>query len=207
MSALVRSCASRSVAGHSADHKYIMDDQPFKEALTVLADALAKRPWRKSYSTGFALDDWSANSRSYSSVGIPTCRPRSMASTRSIWRSSAKGGVTRQRKTIDCGQPDTETNPLAAAAPNSPCSSLQAPCFSLLHRRARAGLKSLKITTYQQREGPMLPAFWQNLPAKQGETGFGVETAPPASQCRLSGACPAPRISATFRTATDAQAR
>ena len=53
----------------------------------------------------------------------------------------------------------------------------------------------------------MLPAFWQNLPAKQGETGFGVETAPPASQCRLSGACPAPRISATFRTATDAQAR
>ena len=44
MSALVRSCASRSVAGHWADHKYIMDDQPFKEALTALADALAKRP-------------------------------------------------------------------------------------------------------------------------------------------------------------------
>ena len=44
MSALVRSCASRSVAGHWADHKYIMDNQPFKEALTALADALAKRP-------------------------------------------------------------------------------------------------------------------------------------------------------------------
>ena len=44
MSALMRSCASRSVAGHWADHKYIMDNQPFKEALTALADALAKRP-------------------------------------------------------------------------------------------------------------------------------------------------------------------
>lgn len=44
MSALMLSCASRSVAGHWADHKYIMDNQPFKEALTALADALAKRP-------------------------------------------------------------------------------------------------------------------------------------------------------------------
>jgi hypothetical protein len=26
------------------------------------------------------------------------------------------------------------------------------------------------MNTYQQKEGPMLPAFWQNLPAKQGET-------------------------------------
>ena len=111
MSALMRSCASRSVAGHWADHKYIMDNQPFKEALTALADALAKRPAEEIRSNGFALDDWSANSRSYSSIGIPMCRPRSMASTRSIWRSSAKGGVTRQRQTIDCGQPDTETNP------------------------------------------------------------------------------------------------
>src|SRR3954467_14149302 len=44
MSALMRSCASRSVAGHWADHKYIMDNQPLKEALTALTDALAKRP-------------------------------------------------------------------------------------------------------------------------------------------------------------------
>jgi hypothetical protein len=35
---------------------------PLKEALTALADVLAKR--RKSYSTGFALDGWSANSLS-----------------------------------------------------------------------------------------------------------------------------------------------
>ena len=47
---------------------------------------------RKSYSNGFALDDCSVNSRSSSNVGIPTCKPGSMRSTRSIWRSSAKSG-------------------------------------------------------------------------------------------------------------------
>ena len=36
-----------------------------------------------------------------------------IASTKSIWRSSVKGDTTRQRKTIDCGKPDTETNPIA----------------------------------------------------------------------------------------------
>ena len=34
---------------------------PLKEALTALADVLAKRPAQESYSTGFALDGWSAN--------------------------------------------------------------------------------------------------------------------------------------------------
>ena len=76
-----------------------------KEALTVLADALAKRPAEEILFEWFRLDDWSANSPSYSSADIPRCKPRSTASTRSIWRCSAKGGVTRQRKTIDCGQP------------------------------------------------------------------------------------------------------
>jgi hypothetical protein len=37
---------------------------PLKEALTALADALAKRPARKFCSTGFARDGWSANSLS-----------------------------------------------------------------------------------------------------------------------------------------------
>lgn len=86
--------------------------------------------------------------------------------------------------------------------PALPC---KPPCFSLLRQRARAGRKPLRKNTYQQRGRPMLPAFWQNLPAKQGEDRFRAETAP--TQCRLSGACPAPRISATFRRATDAQAR
>jgi hypothetical protein len=30
------------------------------------------------------------------------------ASIKSIWRSSAKGDATRQRKMIDCGKPDIE---------------------------------------------------------------------------------------------------
>ena len=34
---------------------------PLKEALTALADVLAKRPAQESYLTGFALDGWSAN--------------------------------------------------------------------------------------------------------------------------------------------------
>ena len=37
---------------------------PVKEALTALADVLAKRQQRKSYSTGFALAGWSVNSPS-----------------------------------------------------------------------------------------------------------------------------------------------
>ena len=78
---------------------------PLKEALAALADALAKRPAEE------ILFDWfrsgRPNSPSRSSVGIPTCKPRSIASTKSIWPSSAKGSVTRHRKTIDCGKAET----------------------------------------------------------------------------------------------------
>ena len=37
---------------------------PLKEALTVLAESRPSTRRRKSYSTGFALDGWSANSPS-----------------------------------------------------------------------------------------------------------------------------------------------
>ena len=70
---------------------------PVKEALTALADVLAKLPAEE------ILFDWFRSGRLVGelsvliSAGIPRCKPRSIASTRSIWRSSAKGGVTRQR--------------------------------------------------------------------------------------------------------------
>jgi hypothetical protein len=71
---------------------------PLKEALTVLADVLAKRPAEE------ILFDWFRSGRlvgELSSAGIPRCKPRLIASTKSIWRSSAKGSVTRHCKTID----------------------------------------------------------------------------------------------------------
>jgi hypothetical protein len=76
---------------------------PLKEALTALADALAKRPAEE------ILFEWLRSGRLVGELSVilkrrhPDVQPRSMASTRSIWRSSAKGGVTRQRKTIDGG--------------------------------------------------------------------------------------------------------
>jgi len=53
---------------------------PLQEALTGLADALAKRPPEEILFEGLALDDWWANSRAYSSADIPRCKPRSIAS-------------------------------------------------------------------------------------------------------------------------------
>src|SRR4051794_14109509 len=78
-----------------------------KEALTALADVLAKRPAEE------ILFEWFRSGRLVGELSVlikrrhPECKPRLIASTRSIWRSSAKSGVTRQRKKIDCGKADT----------------------------------------------------------------------------------------------------
>ena len=74
---------------------------PLKEALTALADVLAQLPAEE------ILFDWFRSGRLVGELSvlikrrIPKCKPRLTAFTRSIWRSSAKGAVTRQRKTID----------------------------------------------------------------------------------------------------------
>jgi hypothetical protein len=84
---------------------------PLKEALTVLADVLAKRPAEE------ILFDWVRSGRLVGELSVlikrrhPEVQAELIASTKSIWRSSAKGNVTRHRKTIDCGKADTAQHP------------------------------------------------------------------------------------------------
>jgi hypothetical protein len=60
---------------------------PLKESLTALADALAKRPAEE------ILFDWFRSNRLIGELSVLIKH-----------RHPAKGGVTRQRKTIDCGK-------------------------------------------------------------------------------------------------------
>ena len=83
---------------------------PLKEALTALADVLAKRPAEE------ILFDWFRSGRLVGelSVLIKRRHPEVQAEidrVYQLWRSSAKGSVTRHRKTIDCGKADTVQHP------------------------------------------------------------------------------------------------
>ena len=88
-----------------------MDDQPFKEALTALADALAKRPAEE------ILFEWFRSGRLVGELSVILKRrhPDVQAKIDGVYQEHlAKLGKRRrdpERKTIDCGQPDTETNP------------------------------------------------------------------------------------------------
>jgi hypothetical protein len=79
-------------------------------ALTALADALAKRPAEE------ILFEWFRSGRLVSELRpdeAPTSRRASKDRSRLLRASGEtpeKDLVTRQRKAIDCGKPDTETN-------------------------------------------------------------------------------------------------
>ena len=80
---------------------------PLKEALAALADALAKRPAEE------ILFDWFRSGRLVGelSVLIKRRHPEVQAEIDRVYRehlaNSVKGGVTRQRKTMDCREADT----------------------------------------------------------------------------------------------------
>ena len=88
-----------------------MPRDPLKEALTALADALAKRPAEE------ILFDWFRSGRLVGelSVLIKRRHPEVQAEIDRVYQEHlaklAKGGVTRQRKTIDCGKADTLQHP------------------------------------------------------------------------------------------------
>ena len=84
---------------------------PLKEALTVLADVLAKRPSEEILFDRFR----SGRLVGELSVLIKRRHPEVQAEIDRVYqehrRSSAKGNVTRHRKTIDCGKADTAQHP------------------------------------------------------------------------------------------------
>src|SRR3981081_2924130 len=73
---------------------------PLKEAFTALADALAKRPAEE------ILFDWFRSGRLVGELSVlikrrhPDVQARIDRPTRTIWRSLAKGGVTRQARRL-----------------------------------------------------------------------------------------------------------
>jgi hypothetical protein len=77
---------------------------PIKAALTALADALAKRPAEEILRMAAF---WTTGRRTlgHPNVGIPTCKPGSMRSTRSIWPSSAKSGGDPAYRLNGCARP------------------------------------------------------------------------------------------------------
>jgi len=90
---------------------------PLKEALTALADALAK-PGE------VILFDWLRSGRLVGELSVlikrrhPRCKPRSIASTRSIWRNSANGVPTRGTAICPVADDDIDRGSGVAAAPH-----------------------------------------------------------------------------------------
>ena len=75
---------------------------PLKEALTALAD-VCEPPSGGNPIRVVSLWTTGRGTLCPDQRRTPMCKLRSIASTRSIWRSSVKDDATRQRKTIDCG--------------------------------------------------------------------------------------------------------
>ena len=101
---------------------------PVKEALTALADVLAKRPAEE------ILFDWFRSGRLVGelSVLIKRRHPEVQAEIDRVYQEHlaklGKSSVTRQRKTIDCGE---------AASLRRQCSRVRAP---VLHRASLSAL-------------------------------------------------------------------